>query len=352
MANDEPDFDTLIRRVEAQPVPLARLACLLLARGQDARARHLITRAISLAPDNPEVQTLSADILTYNMHNYYFRAVRDHARNVAMDRALRHAIRPGYRVLEIGTGTGLFAMMAARAGAKEVISCEINASVAATATQIIAKNGYSDRVRVIPKSSTDLEIGVDLSAPADLLILDTLGSNLIGCGALPLVENAKRRLMRPCAKVIPARGSVRVALAEDREANLRRLHIVEAFDLSPFNRLAVARYPLSPEDERLILRSDAQDLFRFDFQSGGPFPEAQASLSVTTFGGRVNGIAQWLAFEFDDEVQYENSPIERAFSAFSIVFHSAQPIEMGRATTVYVRGAHDRETIRAWIETA
>ena len=334
-------------------MPLARLACLLLSKGQNARARDLIARAIALAPDDAEVQTLSADIFSYNIDRYYFRMVRDHARHAAIDRALRRAIRPGYRVLEIGTGTGLIAMMAARAGAKEVISCESNASVAATATQIVANNGFADRVRVITKSSADLEIGVDLSAPADLLIWDTIGSNLIGSGALPVIENAMRGLMRPGAQVIPARGSVRIALAEDREAHLRRMHIVEEFDLSPFNRLAVPRYALSTDGEQLILRSEAKDLFRFDFQSGGPFPEAQASVSLTASGGRVNGIAQWLAFELNDEVRYENSPFDRAFSAFSVVFHSLQkPIEIGRDARVSVCGAHDREFVRVWIDVA
>ena len=44
----------------------------------------------------------------------------------AYDAALRRAIRPGCRVLEIGTGSGLLAMMAARAGAAQVVTCERN----------------------------------------------------------------------------------------------------------------------------------------------------------------------------------------------------------------------------------
>jgi hypothetical protein len=39
--------------------------------------------------------------------------------------------------------------------------------------------------------------------------------------------------MRPGAPAIPARGVVRVSLAEDREAHHRQMHIVEGFDLSP-----------------------------------------------------------------------------------------------------------------------
>src|SRR5205807_7574512 len=154
------------------------------------------------------------------------------------------AIQPGCRVLDTGTGTGLLAMMAARAGAAEVVTCESNPAVAAVASEIIARNGFADRIRVIAKSSADLEVGVDLAEPADVLVWDILGSNMIGAGALPVIEQAIRRLMRPSAPVIPACGTVRTALAEDREAHRRQMHVVEGFDLSPFNRLAAPCYTI------------------------------------------------------------------------------------------------------------
>ena len=327
------NLEALLSYLADKPVPLARLAYLLLAKGQDERARELCVRAIEMAPDNAEVQTFSAEIFSHNVARWYFPMVRDKARNVAMQTALRRAIRPGCRVLEIGTGTGLFAMMAARAGAAEVVTCESNRAVAAAAKEIIACNGFADRVRVIAKCSADLEVGVDLAEPADVLIWDTLGGNMIGDGALPVMEQAMRRLMRPGAPAIPARGAVRIALAEYQQAHLRQMHWAEGFDLSPFNRLAPCRYALSNSDEQLMLRSKPGNLFCFDFQSGGPFPEARASVLLTAMGGVVNGIAQWLRFELDDEVAYENQPSKGAFSVFALVFHSlGRAIEMPPGT--------------------
>jgi len=344
-------FESLLSRVAHKPAPLARLAYLLLARGESERARELCARATALAPDNAEVGTIAAEIFSHNVPGFYFPMVRDSARNRAYEMALRRAIQPGCRVLEIGTGTGLLAMMAARAGAAEVVTCESNLAVAAVASEIVARNGFADRVRVIAKFSADLELGVDLAEPADLLVWDALGSNMIGAGALPTIEQALRRLIRPNAPSIPARGTVRIALAEDRESHRRQMHMIEGFDLSPFNRLAAPHYQISVGDKRLALRSKPGDLFCFDFQSGGPFPEARASVSLSAAGGRVNGIAQWVCFEMDAEGRYENLPSVGTSSAFAVVFYPLRrPIQMAPGEKVTVGGAHDRLSLRIWVE--
>jgi type II protein arginine methyltransferase len=351
MTNDATGFDKLLSHLADKPVPLARFAHLLLAKGQGERARELCTQAIKLAPLNAEVRALAAQIFSHNVPDWYFPMVRDHVRNLAYEKAMRRAIRPGYRVLEIGTGTALLAMMAARAGAAEVVTCESNPAVAAVASEIVERNGLANRVRVIAKSSADLEIGVDLAEPADVLVWDALGNNMIGAGALPTMEQAVRRLMRARAPAIPARGTVRIALAEDRKAHRRQMQIVEGFDLSAFNRLAAEPYQIAVGDERLALRSEPGDLFHFDFQSGGPFPEARSTVSLASKGGTVNGIAQWLHFEFDEKEDYENMPHAAAISAFAAMFYSLwRPLRTAPGDTVIVSGAHDRLSLRIWAD--
>ena len=342
-------LQALLQRVGNEPLPMARLAELLLAMGHDREAHALCDRAVTLAPDSGEVRAIAADISSYNVAGWYFPMVRDHHRHAVIDAAMRRAIRPGSRVLEIGTGTGLFAMMAARAGAAEVVTCDSNPVVAAVATEIVARNGYADRVRVIAKSSTDLEVGVDLAEPADVLIWDTLGSTMIGAGPLPLLESAYRRLLRPGAPAIPARGTIRVALAEYTRADRWLMQNVEGFDLSPFNRLAVPGYVLNVDDERLKLRSEPGDLFDFDFQSGGPFPEGRASVQLASAGGAVNGIAQWLRFELDDEGSYENYPAKVPTSVFNVVFYPlSAALELEAGIALKVSGSHDRLSLRIW----
>ena len=344
-------LETLLSQVADKPLMMARLAHLLNTKGQGERARELCTRAIAMAPNDGELRALTAEVFSNSVATWYFPMVHDHGRHAAYEAAMRRAIRPSYHVLEIGTGTGLLAMMAARAGAAEVTSCENNPVVAAAARDIIVHNGFADRVRVIVKDVADLEVGADLSDQADVLVWDVLGSNMIGAGALPAVETAVRRLTRAGAPVIPAHGTLRVALAEDRQAHLRRMQVIEGFDLSAFNRLAAPTYTILVGDERLVLRSEPEDLFCFDFQSGGPFPEARSTTSLTATGGCVNGIVQWIRFNMDGETCYENLPSEGSISTFGAVFHPiAQPLEMMPGTRMTVSGAHDRSSLRIWAD--
>ena len=84
-------------------------------------------------------------------------------RNVRFERALMRAIRAytrkhgrGPHVLDIGSGTGLLAMMAARGGARKVTTVEMVPAICVVAEQIIERNGYSDVVNVINIRSDQL----------------------------------------------------------------------------------------------------------------------------------------------------------------------------------------------------
>ena len=353
MVDAEASLETLVRQVVNKPVPMVRLARLLLTMGHGQRARELCARAISMAPCNGEVYALAAEVFSHGVPTWYVSMVQDKARHKIYEEAFRRAIRPGSRVLDIGAGTGLFAMMAARMGAAEVVTCEQNTVVAAAVSEVVAHNGLVDRVRVIAKNSADLEIGADLSGPADVVVWDNLTRNLIGAGALPTIEQALRRIARPGARVIPARGAIRIALAEDRKSHINRMGIVEGFDLSPFNKLIASHYTVPIDKDRIVLRSEPQDLFRFDFESGGPFPETKTEVSLSCMGGRVTGVEQWIRLELDSEAYYENAPPADNTSSLKTEFYPfMRPIEAAPGANLIVCGAHDRLSLRIWAEVA
>ncbi|CAH1266922.1 PRMT7 [Branchiostoma lanceolatum] len=62
-------------------------------------------------------------------------------------------------VLDIGTGSGLLSMLAAQAGADKVTACECFKPMAGAARKIIQKNGFADKITVVPKRSTDMTAG-------------------------------------------------------------------------------------------------------------------------------------------------------------------------------------------------
>jgi len=62
-------------------------------------------------------------------------------------------------VLDIGAGTGILSMFAARAGAKHVYAIEF-AEIAHFATEIVKKNGLENKITVIKGKMEEIELPV------------------------------------------------------------------------------------------------------------------------------------------------------------------------------------------------
>ena len=339
--------ERLAARAGDDPAALAQIARLVFGK-DDALARRLARRALALAPDDGKVHALARETLSRGVAGWHFKIVADPRRNAAYDGAIRRAVRPGTRVLDIGAGSGLLAMMAARAGAASVTSCEMNPAIAETASEIVAANGYGDTVRVIAKHSHDVDAETDMGGRADLLVSETISNDVVGQYWLAALEDAKARLLTPGARIIPSRTIARVALAHDAQFEKERMDLVDGFDLGRFNALAVPRYQIRPGSDRLTVRSAPADLFDFDFQGGSRFPEASAEAALVADGGPVNGIVQWIAIQLDAECWYENAPGQA--SCWAPLFTPLPaPIAPAPGTRVRIAGQHDRRRMIVWL---
>ncbi len=159
-------------------------------------------------------------------------------------------------------------MMSARAGAAEVVTCEMVDLVADHAREIIALNNLSQKIEVVGKSSKHLRIGEDMEARADVVVTETFSSGLIGEGVLPTMEHAHAELLAPGGTVIPRAASARGYLIGGR--SLRdKLYVDEAagFNLAPFAAFAPAKVALCLDYEPHEVLSDDVELLLQDPRS-------------------------------------------------------------------------------------
>lgn len=318
------------------------------AAGDMGAAVELAVRAGSDAKIGREAKVLAARLLGESVPTWHFGLIRDRIRNQAYEDALIRAIEPGCLVLEIGTGTGILAMMAARAGAR-VVTCESNPAVAAAAREIIAANGFSDRIRVVNKHSSELDLNSDLGALADILVSEIVSNDLLSECVLPAHADACARLLKPGAKVIPGAGRIRTALAYDRRPPRKAMGVVSGFDLSAFNRLARPYYEVAVASPYLELRSAPADLFTIPFDGSQPARDCRARIALESTGGCVNGIVQWLALDMDSVGRYENRPGTGAGSCWGALFWPiANEIETKSGEKVEIEGYHTQERVRIW----
>ena len=119
-------------------------------------------------------------------------------------RLRREAGQPVH-VLDIGTGTGLLSMMAASLGADTVTACEEFRPMAECAARVIADNGFGEKIKLVRKRSTELEVGPgrDLEQRANILVTEVFDTELIGEGAISTYNHAARELLTADRVVVP-----------------------------------------------------------------------------------------------------------------------------------------------------
>ena len=138
----------------------------------------------------------------------YGRFLRDTRRVDAYAAALRRAVTPGSVVVDIGTGTGILALLACKFGARRVYAIEPG-DVIQVAQELAAANGYADRIEFIQSVASRATPG----EAADVIVSDPRDVFPLVGHYLPSLLHARRHFLAPGGTLIPARDTLWVAPA-------------------------------------------------------------------------------------------------------------------------------------------
>ena len=227
--------------------------------------------------------------------------------------------------------------------------------IAETAQQIIKDNRFEKTINVIAKKSTDINIGAEFEAKADILVSEIFSSELLGEHVLPSLEDAKRRLLKPQGKVIPAAGSIIIGLFTGDDIR-RNLQVEDAFgfNLQGFNKIVSQKRMIARNDLNIELLSDGIAAFSFDFEGENDFPAQSKSLQITaTKAGLCYGLVQWIQLDMngDQKVMFENHPSQTSkvsnWQQCAYLFDT--PIEVKTGQVVTINAAHNRAVPWFWL---
>ena len=325
----------------------ASLAQCLHDQGKRDEALELLRAAHARFPDDEDIDFMLRLQFSSIAPAWHIPMVNDDERNQAYDLALRRAVKPGDLVLEIGTGSGLVAMMAARAGAGRVVTCEVLPLMADIAREVVEKNGLAERITVLTRKSTQLQVGTDLPERADVFVSELVNIGMLSPNMLPVLQHAREALLKPDAKIIPAAAVVYGALIEAPQlARINPLRQVSGFDLSPLDKLrspGYAQIDLAADLVRQV--SQPFKALEFDFRSNMPERDARLLQVTANSAGLVHGIAFWFDLIMDEETVYSSASTLRTNHWKQAAEFFAQPIAVQPGDRLMVIAGYDNTRI-------
>lgn len=194
----------------------------------------------------------------------------DKYRNSLIYRALRKTVRRRHAVLDIGSGTGVWAIAAAKLGARRVVAIEQDPLLIGLIKQTAVNNGVADRVEVIQGDSRQIQLAREF----DVVISETIGYLVFDESIVSIMVDARERFLKPGGALIPDSVALVVAGARLKSRNERAPAGV------PINQEYFAslemNIPVGLKDARqLRLLTEPAELIRIDLKTSRGSPELE-----------------------------------------------------------------------------
>jgi protein arginine N-methyltransferase 1 len=264
----------------------------------------------------------------------------DVARVEGFRQAIEACVKAGDVVLDLGSGTGIFAILAARAGARIVYAVEA-AEIVEIARMVCRENGVEGRVVFLDTLSPR----VQLPELADVLITETIGNFGLDEGILGWVGDARRRFLKPGAAIVPGAIELWAVPVEIAQAYAREIDWgytqsgIDFRSMRPFavnslyhRRIKPRHYLAEPRSlGEVVLGEVASTAFATD-----------AEFRVTR-PGELHGLGGWFSARLCEGVTVSNNPQNGSGSWSHVFLPFEAPIRVapGDALKVHIACANN-----------
>eukprot|EP00297_Palpitomonas_bilix_P026173 CAMPEP_0113889298 /NCGR_PEP_ID=MMETSP0780_2-20120614/13405_1 /TAXON_ID=652834 /ORGANISM="Palpitomonas bilix" /LENGTH=366 /DNA_ID=CAMNT_0000878353 /DNA_START=11 /DNA_END=1111 /DNA_ORIENTATION=+ /assembly_acc=CAM_ASM_000599 len=155
-------------------------------------------------------------------------------------------------VLDVGCGTGILCLFAAKAGAKHVYGIDCS-QIITSAREIVASNGFADKITLIKGKAEEVELPVD---KVDIIISEWMGYFLFYESMLDTVLYCRDKWLTEDGLILPDKAVLHLCAIEDADYKNDKIEFwnsVYGFDMSCIKRLAML--------EPLVDTVDAEQVF-------------------------------------------------------------------------------------------
>jgi protein arginine N-methyltransferase 1 len=266
---------------------------------------------------------------------FYGQMLADAPRRDAYAAALRQTVKPDSIVMDLGSGPGVFALLACKLGARRVYAVEPD-SVISLARDLAAANGYADRIEFFENFSTE----INPREPASIIVSDLRGVLPWFQRHIPSIKDARERLLARGGVLIPHRDILWAAVVEARD---RYEEIVGPWqnnkfelDLSAGTRLVTNTWQKTRIKRSQLLAEPVcwTTIDYYEVES----PDIRAEMCWRAGrNGTAHGVAVWFDSELVDGIGFSNHPGAPEMIYGNGLFPFSQPVEVMEGDCIQLR---------------
>lgn len=257
----------------------------------------------------------------------------------AYHRGIHRAVKEGDVVLDLGTGTGLLAFMASRAGAKKVYAIE-HSDFIEVAREIAEHNGFTN-VEFIRANSRDWTPPEQI----DIILQEQMGDELFNENMIENLLDLRDRVLAPGGRILPAKFRLFVEpITMFDDMRIRRfwnIALPDGIDLSATEHSSSAARFVRGYNEQFWVRPNSveaivatpEPILEFDMNtltSIDSLPSHHIVERTALTDAIVDGFCIWFEAVFDEATVLSTSPLEPLTSWGNRTFRLDREVKRGQ----------------------
>jgi SAM-dependent methyltransferase len=274
----------------------------------------------------------------YDWSGIHRRMLNDSIRTEAFRQAIENTVKPGDVVADVGAGTGILSLFAARAGAARVYAIERTPTIE-YAKAIAKANGFQDKIKFLWVEAPKAELGEKV----DVIVSEWLGNGGVEENMLPAVMSVRDRFLKPDGVMIPGTMTAFLAPVESTDA----FDFVDYFtkDVYGFDYTAMRKKSL--EEQHLTrftpeqLLAGGEVVATFDIHTvQKPFYKTTCIFTLER-DGHLHGLTGWFDSVIAGDVKIRTGPNAPETHWYHVYYpiREAVPVRLGNMVRATIEAA-------------
>lgn len=224
----------------------------------------------SAVPEPGNMTSMDYYADSYAHFGIHEEMLKDEVRTLSYRQAIQNNphLFKGKTVLDVGCGTGILCMFAAKAGAKKVIGVDMS-NIIDQARVIVKANGLDNIISLVKGKLEEVDLGLGPDGKVDIIVSEWMGYFLLYESMLDTVLLARDKYLRPDGIMMPDHATLYLSAIEDQEYKEEKIDFwdnVYGFDYSCIKEIAL-REPLVDTVELRSVVCDPAPLVDLDLMT-------------------------------------------------------------------------------------